>query len=63
MIFETKIMSLNPKILGFQGDSMGKAHAAKPDDLTSIPRTHMVETEPISSHCPLTSTRLMGTCK
>ncbi|CAO2596191.1 hypothetical protein LEMLEM_LOCUS8517 [Lemmus lemmus] len=37
---------------------MGTALAAQPDDLTSIPRTHAVKTEPVPSDCLLTVTWL-----
>lgn len=39
---------------------MGKALAAQPDDLTSVPRTHAVKTEPVPLDCRLTATGLTG---
>lgn len=34
----------------------GKIHATKLDTPSSIPKTHMVETEPTLASCPMTST-------
>jgi hypothetical protein len=44
----------NKILKGKQDDSVGKALAAKPDDLGSITRTHMVEGRKLTLSCTLT---------